>query len=98
MFISSKHDGFVKWESSGYAYSKSSTENGNKNKKEKDSFSFENNKGHKYEKEHENKGHYEYKTDNQISKVKTRKITDDQVVPTNNDAEKLTTGAAKRPY
>ena len=90
MFIS-KHDRFVKWKSSGYVYNQSSTEKGNKNKKEKDSFSFENNKGHKYEKEHENKGHYEYKTDNQISKVKTRKITDDQVVPTNNDAEKLKT-------
>ena len=88
MFIS-KHDGFVKWESSGYVYNQSSTEKGNKNKKDKDSFSFESNKAHKYEKEHENKGHYEYKTDNQISKVKTRKITDDQVVPTNNDAEKL---------
>ena len=90
MFIS-KHDRFVKWESSGYVYNQSSTEKGNKNKKEKDSFSFENNKGHKYEKEHENKGHYEYKTDSQISKVKARKITDDQVVPTNNDAEKLKT-------
>ena len=90
MFIS-KHDRFVKWESSGYVHDQSSTEKGNKNKKDKDSFSFENNKAHKYEKEHENKGHYEYKTDNQISKVKTRKITDNQVVPTNNDAEKLKT-------
>ena len=90
MFIS-KQGGFVKWESSGNAYNKPSTGKGNKNKMKQSSFSFQDNKGHKYENEHENKGHSKHKIVNQISIVKTGGITDGQVVPTNNGAEKLKT-------
>ena len=90
MFIS-KHDGFVKWERSENAYNKSSTDKGNKIKMEQSNFSFHNNKGYKYNNEHENKDHSKHKTDNQISIVKTGRITDGQIVPTNNDTEKLKT-------